>query len=193
MIQATHKDKKLVVAILTSAFASNTDGSTVNLIVGYGENRSKRMHILMAYLFERAMLFGEIFIADNKKGCLLIKYPHQEKITLKTIKLDMQLAFKSIGITNVYKVLKRQRIAAQNYPKENHIRPMIFGVKEDVKGGVTAARLMLHVKNHFKGNTLPVIIDAAAEYNVNLYQKFGFRIIKIEESLGFPMYFLRLN
>lgn len=193
MIKATHKDKKLVVAILTSAFASNTDGSTVNLIVGYGEDRSKRMHILMEYLFERAILFGEIFIADNKKGCLLIKYSHQEKITLETIKLDMQLAFKSIGITNVYKVLKRQRIAAQNYPKEKHIRPMIFGVKKEVKGGVTAARLMLHVKNHFKGNTLPVIIDAAAEYNVNLYQKFGFKITKIEESLGFPMYFLRLN
>ena len=40
---------------------------------------------------------------------------------------------------------------------------------------------------------LPVIIDAASENNARLYQKFGFRVIKKEEALGFPIYFLRLN
>jgi len=193
LIKASLEDKKLVVDILISAFEPNTDGSSINLIVGYGQKREKRMRILMGYLFERAILFGEIFISDNEKGCLLIKYPHNEKTTLKTIKLDIQLAVKCIGITNVYKVLKRQQITAQNYPKEKHIRPMIFGVKKEHKGGVTAARLMLSVKNHYKNNTLPVIIDAAAEYNVRLYQKFGFKVTKKENSLGFPIYFLRLN
>ena len=70
---------------------------------------------------------------------------------------------------------------------------MIFGVKNEFKGGVTAARLMLNVKNYYENNTLPVLIDAAAEYNVKLYQKFGFRIIKKENTLGFPIYFLRIN
>lgn len=193
MIKANLKDKKLVENILISAFEPNKEDSSINLIVGYGEKRENRMRILMGYLFERAILFGEVFIADNKKGCLLIKYPHKEKTTLKTIKLDMQLAFKCIGITNVYKVLKRQQIATQNYPKGKYIRPMILGVEKEFKGGVTAARLMLSVKNHFRKNTLPVIIDVAAEYNVNLYKKFGFKIIKKEDSLGFPIYFLRLN
>ncbi len=193
MIKASIKDKKLVEDILISAFEPNMDDSSINLIVGNGDKRVKKMRILMGYLFEISMLFGEVFIADNKKGCLLIKYSEKEKVTLKTIKLDLYLAIKCVGIMNVFKVLKRQQIAKQNYPKEKHIRPVIFGVDKKFKGGVTAARLMLSVKNYYKGNTLPVIIDAAAEYNVNLYQKFGFKIAKKEDSLGFPIYFLRLN
>ena len=193
MTRASIKDKQLIEDILIYAFEPSMDDSSINLIVGNGDKRVKKMRILMGYLFERAMLFGEVFIADNKKGCLLIKYSHKEKVTLKTIKLDLNLAFKCIGITNVYKILKRQQIAKQNYPKEKHIRPVIFGVDKEFKGGVTAARLMLSVKNHYKNNTLPVIIDAAAEYNVNLYQKFGFKITKKEDSLGFPIYFLSLN
>ena len=68
-----------------------------------------------------------------------------------------------------------------------------MGVKNESKGKGTAARLMIAVKNEFRNTTLPVIIDAASENNTYLYQKFGFKIIKKEESLGFPIYFLRLN
>jgi len=70
---------------------------------------------------------------------------------------------------------------------------MIMGVKSECKGKGTAARLMIEVKNKFKNTQLPVIIDAASENNAQLYQKFGFKIIKKDESLGFPIYFLRLN
>ena len=81
----------------------------------------------------------------------------------------------------------------KNYPKENHIRPIIMGVKKECKGNGTAARLMIEVKNKFNSNKTPVILDAASKKNVELYKKFGFNIIKKEESLGFPIYFLRLN
>ncbi len=68
-----------------------------------------------------------------------------------------------------------------------------MGVKKESNGNGTAARLMIKVKNKYKNNQLPVIIDAASEYNAQMYQKFGFKIIKKEETLGFPIYFLRLN
>lgn len=193
MVKANSKDKEAVIDILTSAFAPLTEENSINLVVKQDDKRIQRMRILMGYLFERAMLFGEIFISDNKKACLLIKYPHKEKVTLKTILLDIQLAVKCIGIERVYSVLKRQQIAKRNYPKEKHIRPMIMGVKKEIAGKGSAARLMIQVKNHHKDNQLPVIIDAASEHNVNLYKKFGFRVTRKEESLGFPIYFLRLN
>jgi len=44
-----------------------------------------------------------------------------------------------------------------------------------------------------ENNSLPVIVDAASLQNAQLYQKFGFKLIKEELSLGFPIYFLRLN
>jgi len=193
LVKANSKDKEAVIDILTSAFAPLTEENSINLVVKQDDKRIQRMRILMGYLFERAMLFGEVFISDNKKACLLIKYPHKEKVTLKTILLDIQLAVKCIGIERVYSVLKRQQIAKRNYPKEKHIRPMIMGVKKEIAGRGSAARLMIQVKNHHKDNQLPVIIDAASEHNVNLYKKFGFRVTRKEESLGFPIYFLRLN
>jgi len=191
--KASYKDKDLVAEILTSAFESSNEASSINLTVKQDERRVDRMKILMEYLFERAILFGEVFISDNEKACLLVKYTHLEKTTLKTIKLDLRLAFKCIGIERVYKVLKRQQIAKRNYPKGKHIRPVILGVKKEMNGKGTAARLLLKLMHHFKDNKLPVILDAASEKNVNLYQKFGFKIIKKDDSLGFPMWFLRLN
>ena len=193
MRKANITDKKLVSEILVSAFSPLKENNSINLVVKQDENRIERMQVLMEYLFERAISFGEIFISDNNKACLLLKFPHKEKITLKTIILDIKLAFKCIGIERVLGVLKRQQIANKNYPKENHIRPMIMGVKKGCKGNGTAARLMLEVQSRFKNNSLPIIIDAASLRNAQLYQKFGFKVIKKEEELGFPIYFLRLN
>ena len=193
MRKAIKADKQLVSEILVSAFSPLKESNSVNLIVKQDEKRIERMHILMEYLFEKAFSFGAIFISDNNSACLLLKFPHREKITLKSIWQDLKLVYGCIGIKRVFGILKRQRIARQNYPKENHIRPIIMGVKDESKGKGTAARLMIAVKNEFKNTTLPVIIDAASENNTYLYQKFGFKIIKKEESLGFPIYFLRLN
>ncbi|WP_452231187.1 MULTISPECIES: GNAT family N-acetyltransferase [unclassified Lacinutrix] len=193
MRKATYVDKKIVSEILVSAFSPLQENNSINLVVKQDEKRIERMHILMEYLFERAILFGEVYISNNNKACLLLKFPHKEKVTYKTIALDIKLAFKCIGIAHVYGVLKRQIIANKNYPKENHIRPMIMGVRDEYKENGTAARLMIEVKNKYINTELPVIIDAASLKNVKMYQKFGFKVIKKEESLGFSMYFLRLN
>jgi len=193
MRKANKADKQLVSEILVSAFSPLKENNSVNLIVKQDDKRIERMYILMEYLFERAISFGTIFISDNNSACLLVKFTHREKITLKSIWQDFKLVYGCIGIRHVFGILKRQRLAQLNYPKENHIRPMIMGVKNESKGKGTAARLMMAVKNEFKNTTLPVIIDAASEKNARLYQKFGFKIIKKEESLGFPIYFLRFN
>jgi hypothetical protein len=103
------------------------------------------------------------------------------------------MAFKCIGIERIFGVIKRQHMAHKNYPKETHIRPVILGVKRESDGKGTAVRLMIKLRNKYKNNTLPVIIDAASISNAQMYQKFGFRLIKKEETLGFPIYFLRLN
>ncbi|WP_375238601.1 GNAT family N-acetyltransferase [Aurantibacter sp.] len=193
MRKATAADKQLVSEILVSAFSPLEESSAINLVVKQDKKRIKRMLILMEYLFETAMLFGEIYISDNNKACLLLKYPLNEKVTLKTIGLDIKLAFKCIGLERVFGVLKRQRITKKHAPKEHYIRPMILGSKNDSIGKGTAARLMMEVRLKFKDNKLPVITDAASEDNAKMYQKFGFRITKTDESLGFPIYFLRLN
>ena len=193
MKKASIKDKEIVVDILVSAFAPLKEDNSVNLIVKQDENRISRMRILMEYLFEKAITFGEIYITENNKACILLKFSHKDRITPKTILLDIKLVFKCIGIERVFKILKRQQIAKKNYPKIKHIRPVIMGAKTETNGRGNAARLMLEVINHYNDNKLPVIIDVASEKNIKMYQKLGFKIFKKDNTLGFPIYFLKLN
>ena len=194
MIKGTKEHKELAVDILVSAFGDLKEDNSINFIVGYGADRIKKMRALMGYLFEMSMLFGEVYITDNKKSCLLVAHSEKEKVTLKTIYLDIQLVFKAIGLKNVFKVLKRQQLVKQFYPKnEAYIKPVIMGSLKDAYGSGSAARLVITVMKKYKENKKPVIVDTTALYNIKLYQKFGFKIINKEKSLGFPMTLLRLN
>ncbi len=193
MIKADFKDRKLVVDILVEAFEPLDDDNSINFVVKQDDRRLERMRILMGYLFDKAMDSGEVFLSDNRASCLLINYAHKEQFTLRGLLSMLRLAFKCIGVERVAKVLKRQRMVKRNYPKTDHIRPMIFAVKNEFKGGATAPRLITQVFEEFKKNTLPVIVDATSEHNVRLYQKFGLNVVNTEEALGFPIYLLRMN
>ena len=193
MRKGYNSDKRLVIDILVSAFLPIKEENSINLIVKQDHKRAQRMEILMEYLFEKALYFGEVYISDNEKSCILLKFPHREKTTLKSIIWNIKLATKCIGLTRVPKVLKRQKITERNYPSTPHIRPMIMGTIDENKGNGTAARMMLELINTHKDKHLPVIVDAAADHNVRLYQKIGFKIIGREDELGFPIHFLQLN
>ena len=193
MIKATEKDKDLVVSILVSAFKDLEEDNSINFIVENGEDRIDRMRALMGYLFEKSMLFGEVYLSQNKNACLLLSFSEKEKVTLKTIALDIKLLFNCIGFKNLFNVLKRQKIIKDFYPKEAHIKPVIMGALKEAYGSGSAARMVLRVMSQYKRNKKPVVLDTVSEYNIKLYQKFGFKIIREEKTLGFPISLLRLN
>lgn len=190
---ATYTDKNLVAEILVSGFLQLKEENSINLIVKKDKKRTERMRVLMEYLFEKSFNSGEIYISNNNKSCILLLFPYQEKITLNTILSNFQLAYKCIGFERILQVLKRQKKVKKYYPKGKYIVPLIMAVTKESKGNGNAARLMIEVKNHYKNNKLPVIVDAASKKNVTLYKKFGFKVFKEDNSLGFPIYFLRLN
>ena len=152
MIKADFKDRKLVVDILVEAFEPLDDDNSINFVVKQDDRRLERMRILMGYLFDKAMDSGEVFLSDNRASCLLINYAHKEQFTLGGLLSMLRLAFKCIGVERVAKVLKRQRMVKRNYPKTDHIRPMIFAIKNEFKGGATAPRLITQVFEEFKKN-----------------------------------------
>ena len=194
MIKGKIEHKKLIVDILVSAFIDLEEDNSINYIVGNGKDRTARMEALMGYLFEKSLLFGEIHISTNKTSCLLVAFSEKEKVTLKTILLDIELAFKCIKLKNVFKILKRQKAVKQFYPKnQGYIKPVIMGSLKDAYGSGSAARMVLQVMKGYTDNKKPVIVDTVSDYNIKLYKKFGFRVINKEESLGFPMTLLRIN
>ena len=151
MIKADPKHKQLVVSILVSAFRDVDGGNSINYLVGTGKKRIKRLEYLMGYLFDWSILFGEIYITNNKKSCLLLTFSEREKVNLKSIFLDLKVLFKSIGIHNSFELYKRQKLIKQHYPKsENYIKPVIMGTFQDGFGSGSAARLVISVMNKYK-------------------------------------------
>lgn len=193
MIRATADDRTTVVDILVEAFEPLKEENSINLVVKQDDRRAERMRILMEYLFDKAMRTGEVFLSDNRASCLLITYAHKDTFSWSKVRSTVRLALKCIGIERIGKVLRRQRIVQRNYPEGAYIRPMIFAVRKEYKGTVTAAKLIMQVFTDFKDNQLPVIVDTASEDHVRLYQKFGLRIFNQEKELGFPIYLLRMN
>jgi len=194
LIKATQEHRELVIDILVSAFKDLDEDNTINFLVGNGKRRISKMRNLMGHIFDNSMISGEVYISDNKTSCLLISFSEKEKVSLKTIMLDIKIFFNCIGFKKIFRVIRRQKLINKFYPKdENYIKPVIMGAYKDAYGNGSAARLVIRVMLKFKKNKKPVIVDTVSEYNINLYKKFGFRVLETQKSLGFPLTLLRLN
>lgn len=128
MIKAQHKDKNVVVDILTKSFDTN---QSVNYIVKQDKKRVQRVRSLMDYSFDVCYLFGDVFLSDDKKACALICYPDKKKTTLKSILLDVKLIFSSVGLKNINKTLAREALINKIHPQELKYYLWFIGVDTD--------------------------------------------------------------
>lgn len=193
MIKAKKSDKKRIAEILHSAFEPIKESNSINFIVKQDHKRSKRIFILMHYLVEHCMDFGEVLISDNRNACILLKYPHTEKLTFKEVFWQVKLAFRCIGLKNVPKVLKRQATLKKHHIKTPYIHPVIMGAYNEVNGLGIGVRLIKQLINEYSQNELPVIIETTTDQNLRIYQRFGFKLFKEIKTEDFPLYFLRMN
>lgn len=191
MYKATLQDRSCVVNILHSAFEPIKIPNSINYVVKQDKKRRKRLRILMEYLFDTSFLFGEVFLSDNRKACILVQFPHKKKVTLKTIKWDLRLAFKCIGFSNIFKVLKRELALKKYHIKDPHIHPIIMAANHEDKGKGFGVRLIMELKKYYENNKLPIIIETTTKENLKLYNKFGFKIFKETHDLDYPLFFLK--
>ena len=190
---ATQKDKNLTAQILHSSFINVTIANSINFVVKQDKKRSRRLLFLAEYMFYIAYTFGEVYISDNENACLLIVYPHNKRITYKTIWWDIQLAIKTIGISNIPKILRRENQLKKHHISEPHIHPLVLGVSQEMQGKGIGPRLIKEVFEYHKHNTLPCIIETTTKSNLKLYKRFGFTVFKETHEFNYPLYFLRKN
>lgn len=188
---ATNKDKDIVIDILHSAFVDIKIANSINFVVKQDKKRSNRLRYLMEYMFNLCFKFGEIFLSDNNKGCILLMFPHRKRVSLETILWDIKLAFKTVGLENVVKVLKRESQLKKHHLKEPHIHPLIMGVRKEYQGTGVGPRLIVELLKHYDNNELPVVIETTTDSNLKLYKKFGFKIFKETNDLDYPLIFLQ--
>lgn len=187
MIRATHTDKETVIGILTAAFADN---KSVNYVVRQGRGKMGRIRTLMAYSFELCMLFGTVYLSEDRQACALTLFPDRKKTSLKTILLDLQLALKVIGLMRVRRVMQREsRIKAQ-YPAMPIHYLWFIGVSPEAQHRGTGNRLLRQLMAH---GQRPVYLETSMADNVKWYTKRGFEVYQTLQFGHGDLYLLRTS
>ena len=187
MIKADYNHKNLIVEMLTKAFDTN---KSVNYVVKQDKKRIERIKKLVEYSFDVCYLFGDILLSDDKKASALILYPDKKKTTLKTILLDIKLAFLSIGISRVKKVLDRESRIKKFHPKEPFCYIWFIGVNpENQNKGIGSVFIQEIIKESISKKR-PIYLETSAIKNLPWYKKFGFEIYR-ELDFNYKLFLIK--
>lgn len=186
MKKASVNDRALVVDLLAQSFEDNP---SVNYIVRQDDKRIARIRALMAYSFDVCSLFGDVWLADDRKSCALVLYPDQKRTTFKAIWLDVKLILNAIGLDGIKKALKRE---AQIKKKQMQV-PMTYlwfiGVSPLYQHRGMGNKLLQQVLAEAQRINRPVFLETSILKNIAWYERFGFHVYdKLE--LDYTLYFL---
>lgn len=187
MIKATYSDKPIVIDILSESFDSN---KSVNYVIKQDKHRIKRIRNLMEYSFEICYLFGEIYLSDDRRGCMLVLYPEKKKTTLKTLWLDLKLAISCIGLSKIGRVLERESKIKKYHPKTGVYYIWFVGVKSSEQRKGIGSALMNFAIEESQRQQRAIFLETSTLTNIPWYQKFGFEIIH-EPDLTYPLFMLK--
>lgn len=186
---AKNSDKNKVVEILTNSF---TDNKSINYIIPNDNNRIRRIRELMAYSFDMCMLSGKVCLADDDKGCALISYPERKKMSLYVVFLEIKLILFSIGIKNISKALKREKIISSHYPKAPIYYLWFIGVHPEFQNKGVGQKLLEEVVADASSMNRPVFLETSTLKNIPWYQKFGLSIYD-ELDFGYKLFLISNN
>jgi hypothetical protein len=191
MTTATHKDKALVTSILMSAFLNDTEGNSLNFLIQGEKNRKKRVQILFDYIIQRALLTGEIYISENKKGVIIVTRSVNKSNSLLLAYLKLKVMFLSIGFKHIPRIAKRQKILDRYHVEKNYVYPEAMAAHTSVRGKGTCVRMIIKLLKENAGTNQTIYTETTTEENLKIYKKFGFEVIGETDELGFTLYFLK--
>lgn len=189
MIKVAKNEKNIVLEILHSAFYKVLIPNSINFTVKNDKKRYERLMALMDYQYKMAMKYGEIFLSDDKKGCVLFvdkAYPSIQKICWET-----ELLFKCIGIENTFKTLKRERLLKAFHPKGPFKYLWLMGVKPEFQGRGIGSNLIKEALTRYEGDL--IYVETTIPENIKFYTHLGFKISYETHELNYPLYFLKLR
>jgi len=187
MVKAELTDKNLVVDILTYSFADN---KSVNYVIKQDKFRTKRLEKLMEYSFDYCRLFGEVYLSDDKKACALLVLPDKKKTTLKSIVLDIRLAWSCVGVSNLKKVMEREARIKALHPNAAMYYLWFIGVQPDDQNKGVGSFLLKQLIQRSGELQRPMYLETSTLKNIPWYEKFGFSIYH-ELDFGYKLFCLK--
>ena len=178
MIQATKKDQQDAVRIITDTFDKNP---SVNIVIGEGGNRKKKIARLGAYAFVKAYNRGGAYLSNNRKGVALCFESERGGTNLNEIWSEVRFAF-SIPIKKVFQTLKREKYIKQHRYAKPHLYFWFLGVQ---KGGEQAVyELKDHLFKLSKEKALPILLETSVPRMRKAYERYGFEVYHTWDDSG---------
>lgn len=187
MRNANYYEKEKVVDILTSAFEDN---KSVNYLVKQDKRRIRRIQALMRYSFEICFRFGSVFFSNDNKAVALIVYPDKRKTSIKSIRLDVKLAFRCIGITGIGRASKRESVIKKSHPKVPISYLWFIGVSPNDQGKGSGTDLLNELVSYSEAERRVICLETSTERNLSWYKNHGFNIYN-KLDFGYPLYFFK--
>ncbi|TRX48598.1 GNAT family N-acetyltransferase [Fulvivirga sp. M361] len=187
MNKATLSNKALVLDIISRSFHQNP---SVNDVIKQDHLREKRIEELISYSFDVCMLFGEVWISEDRSAAAMILLSDQKKTTLRSVLLDLRLAIKAIGIRRVLKVMGREKQIKQYYTDYSYVYIWFIGVDPDQQQKGVGSLLLQQIIKHYSDSSLPFYLETSVNRNLPWYSSFGFQVYhKID--MGYDLYLLK--
>lgn len=171
MREVTWDDKPLILDLLCEAFDTNP---SVNEVVKQDSRRKIRILLLMNYAFDLCASFGRIWISEDGKACALGICTEKPKTTLWTITLGIRLAFSCIGISRVFKIMRREARIKRWYPAQPIFHLWFLGVKPQDQHQGKGSSLLKQIVLECGEAGRPIYLETSLEKHLGFYRKFGF-------------------
>ncbi len=174
--------REQIIKILCESFEDN---KSVNFVVKQDHKKDKRLKLLMRYSLFMGEHFGHIYLNKEENACAILLDSRLKSTNLQSIGWDIRLVLSCIGITNVFKVLKREGELKKLHPTQPYIHLWYIGVLKENQGKGIGSNVLKEIEVLSKQESLPIYLETSTERNFPFYEKNGFETKNTLNSLGY--------
>ena len=171
MREAVSKERQIVVDILSKSFDKNC---SVNYLIPQNKSRERRLRRLMEYSFDYCTLFGKVLLTKDLNACALVVIPERERMTLKSLILSVRLMFRTIGIGNLGKAIRREAAIKKLHEGPSRRYLWFIGVSPESQGRGVGTDLLKEIIADADVTNAPLYLETSVERNLSFYSKLGF-------------------
>lgn len=187
MVEATNRDKELIIKILSRSFEDNM---SVNYLIPQDSKRTQRLGELITYSFEMCRLWGKVVISENRDACALVIFPDRKRTTFRSLLIMGRLILKSIGFRNLRKALNRENQVYAHHPSTPIYHLWFVGVLPEHQGEGIGSKILDEILRDAAKMGRLVYLETSSHKNIPWYQKHGFSIYgKIQ--LSYTLFLMR--
>lgn len=187
MKKATHRDREKTVELLCRAFIDVLIPNSINFVVKKSGDRYKRLKALMEFQFDVSLLNGNVFLSDDDQACVL--FLDSTAFSFRKFAWELRLLFVCIGVENVFKVLRREKLLKSFHPEEKFIHLWLMAVVPEEQGKGIGTKLLNDSLPFYEGKL--IYVETTTPENLTFYIQNKFEIFHETFELDYPLYFLK--